>query len=286
MASRFQGFSSTSGGQRTRPLSKRPTAQSRRTVAARSSSSTDRPGHAGEVPWADALTDPDTIPDGERRELVARLDRLEQTSARVDRRRNRAEMSVEFALGDRVEQRALRLPPRARHRPATRAAASRATGHQTVWSPPARTDRFRHDRRRADRRVAGEIDAFELDDLIHHSSERARAVELVHARRLVGRRRATLKRMREKGRARRLVRPDEDAPVASLDPLQRSLALSRISISVGRRRCCSRRRSRYSPNASDSPADSRGSPCARRGSAAAERYARRSACSSTSFVIR
>jgi hypothetical protein len=35
-----QGFSSTSGGQRTRPLSKRPIGESRRTVAARSSSST------------------------------------------------------------------------------------------------------------------------------------------------------------------------------------------------------------------------------------------------------
>ena len=35
---------------------------------------------------------------------------MEQTPARVDRRRDRAEMIVEFALGDRVEQRALGIP--------------------------------------------------------------------------------------------------------------------------------------------------------------------------------
>jgi hypothetical protein len=45
--------------------------------------------------------------------------------------RKRAEMIVELALGDRVEQRALRLARRARrHRPVALAAASRTTGHR------------------------------------------------------------------------------------------------------------------------------------------------------------
>jgi hypothetical protein len=56
---------------------------------------------------------------------------MEEPPARVDRRRNRAEMGVELALGDCVEQRALRLRQRARRRqPVARAAASRAIGHR------------------------------------------------------------------------------------------------------------------------------------------------------------
>jgi hypothetical protein len=91
----------------------------------------DCPGEAGEVARADAVTDADAISDAERREHVARVDRMEEPPACVDRRRDRAKMIVELALGDRVEQRALRLPECARrHRPAARAAASRAIGHR------------------------------------------------------------------------------------------------------------------------------------------------------------
>src|SRR5829696_1054605 len=109
----------------------------------------DRPVEAGQVPRPDALADADAISNTERREHVARIDRVEQPPACVDRQRNRAEMIVELALGDRVQQRALRGEQRARRRrPVARTAASRAIGHRTGGSPCARTDRLRHDRRR------------------------------------------------------------------------------------------------------------------------------------------
>ena len=105
----------------------------------------DRPVEAGQVARADALTDTDAISDAEGREHAARVDGVEQPPACVDRQRNRVEMIVELARGDRVEQRAFRLRPRSRRRSL---AASRAIGHRTGGSPWARTDRLRHDRRR------------------------------------------------------------------------------------------------------------------------------------------
>src|SRR5436309_2770876 len=79
--------------------------------------------------------------DAERREHVARVDRMEQTSACVDRRRNRAKMIVEFVFADRLEQRALWIRRHVRrHRPVACGAASGAIGHREGWSPCARTD--------------------------------------------------------------------------------------------------------------------------------------------------
>jgi hypothetical protein len=86
----------------------------------------DRAVVAGQVARADPRTDADAIPDAQRREPVARVDRVEQLPARVDRRRDRAEMIVEFALGDRVKQRALRWRSRLRR---CRPAPWRAIGH-------------------------------------------------------------------------------------------------------------------------------------------------------------
>ncbi len=216
----------------------------------------DRPVEAGEVPRADARTDADAISDAERREHVARVDRVQEPPACVDRRCDRAEVTVELALGDRVEQRALHLRSSALRRSVTRAAASRVTGHrEDGFGAPGRTAVIAA--------VIAELSPRSMATRDPGSPTHAQAgpskAERRTARAAVGAyHEAELARLIEHVRTG-LERSD-----------QPSLALSRISIRVGRRRCCSRRRARYSSNVSSSPA-ARAVACARWRIRAAER---------------
>jgi hypothetical protein len=66
-----------------------------------------RPLQAGEVARADLVVDADTIPDAERCEHMTGLDCVQQVAAGVYRGGKCAEVIVELAAGDHVEQRAL-----------------------------------------------------------------------------------------------------------------------------------------------------------------------------------
>ena len=91
---------------------------------------------AGEVARADPIVDADTIPDAERRERMAGVDRVQQVAAGVDRSGECAEVIVELAAGDRVEQRALGIHRRGAVRrtvmvrPAARALSAGSIGHR------------------------------------------------------------------------------------------------------------------------------------------------------------
>lgn len=100
-------LSSASGGQRSSPLWKRPTGRSRRTVTAWSSRSTITAVFAVQVAARTLTVDPDGIADTELGDRIRGANGVQQRAACLDGVRERDDVLVEFAGGDRVKQQSL-----------------------------------------------------------------------------------------------------------------------------------------------------------------------------------